>query len=96
MKLTFKVSNNPILELQVTDRVEVIEQFQIDLQQTFLDLDELKNQFEGTGFEKFATVKIETMKAVLQSEKIQELITDIGLHAEDFIGIESENNEINI
>lgn len=54
----------------------------------------MKNQFEGTGFEKFATVKIETMKAVLQSEKIQELITDIGLHAEDFIGIESENNEL--
>ncbi len=26
MKLTFKVSNNPILELQVTDRVEVIKE----------------------------------------------------------------------
>ena len=27
MKLTFKVSNNPILELQVTDHVEVIKEY---------------------------------------------------------------------
>ena len=101
VKNVFSRNDSIVSSSKINESIEILkehgfEQFQIDLQQTFLDLDELKNQFEGTGFEKFATVKIETMKAVLQSEKIQELITDIGLHAEDFIGIESENNEINI
>ena len=101
VKNVFSRNDSIVSSSKINESIEFLkehgfEQFQIDLQQTFLDLDELKNQFEGTGFEKFATVKIETMKAVLQSEKIQELITDIGLHAEDFIGIESENNEINI